>query len=194
MAEPTKAPTSGAKSERQPQLSINFGAIVAASRVYIVEHFIVLVSLVVTLVGGIGLFNAIIDHFMDDQDAFSTFGAVLQFEDLALYIAMAIVALPLFGVFYVRTRKAEREYPKLLASRTRRRLEYVFMFIAFLFVLGYSIGFVYTSTLALVSAESLPGSEGWWQSSLKQWFAIIFISLVGYFVSRLTPGVDKEIK
>lgn len=176
-----------------PTLNINLSGVLAASRVYIVEHFLVLITLGIALISGIGLFNSVIDHLMDSDGNASVYSSVISFEQLALYMAMAIVALPLFALLYVRTRKAERAHPELLTSRPRRWLDYLFVGVASLFVLGFIIAFVYTSALTVINAEASASSESWLQSSIKQWFAILYIGLVALFISRLTPGVgDKE--
>ncbi len=176
-----------------PTLNINLSGVLAASRVYIVEHFLVLITLGIALISGIGLFNSVIDHLMDSDGNASVYSSVISFEQLALYMAMAIVALPLFALLYVRTRKAERAHPELLTSRPRRWLDYLFVGVASLFVLGFIIAFVYTSALTVINAEASASSESWLQSSIKQWFAILYIGLVALFNSRLTPGVgDKE--
>ena len=188
------AAASGAKAQdKGPALNIDLSRIVSASRVYIIEHFIVMASLVVSLIGGIGMYNAVIDHLMDEPARSSLFTATAQFEQLALYMAMALVAIPLFSLFYVRTRKTERAHPDVLHSRGRRRMSYVFVAVAFVFALGYLIGFAYTSTLAVISADTGATGESWAQSSLKQLFAVGYISLTALFVSRLTPGIDEEV-
>ncbi len=184
----------GVNRPNLPDLNINLGAVLAASRVYIIEHFVVLIMLVLVLVSGIGLFNTVIDHLIDSGGPVSPYSSIVQFEQLALYISMAVVAIPVFSVFYIRTRKAERNHPEIFKSRPRRRLGYLFMAIAALFMAGYTIAFVYTTALAVINAEAQTSGESWIHTSLKQIFAIAFIGLVVMFVARLTPGIDEEVK
>lgn len=169
---------------------IDLGFITGPSKVYIVEHFTVLIMLILTIISGIGLFNSLINHFLDDSTGKDAIYSVISFEELALYIAMAIVAVPLFVLFYTRTRKAERAHPALLQSRANRRLGYLFLMIAALFMIGYLVSFVYSSSIALINAEAVSDGEGWLQTSLKQIFAILFIGLVSVFVSKMLPSLD----
>ena len=179
------------RSRQRPAL--NIGALLSSSRVYIIEHFMVMAALVVSIIAAVSLFNAVIDHFMSESSSGSSFGVAVQIEQLVLYISMALVALPLFSLFYIRSRKTERAHPSVLRSRARRRMSYVFVAVAFVFVLGYLIGFSYTTTLKLVSVDTGAASESWLHTSLKQFFAIFYIGLAGLFVSRLTPGIDEEV-
>ena len=190
MATAKKAAESASSKKEMPQLNFDLGKLTAASRVYIVEHFIVHLSLIFISISTIALFNSVIDHLMEDTMAVSPLLSALTFETLAVYIAMALVAMPLFALFYTRTRKAERAHADLMLSRARRRLIYITLSILALVMIGYAIGFLYTSVLAVVQVETMAGSEGWVQSTLKQWFALAFLGLVSYFVSRLTLGVS----
>ena len=178
----------------KPSVNINLAAITGPSRVYIVEHIVVHFSLILLAISGVALFNSVIDHWLNEETSGSAFSAVLSFEQLAIYMAMAIVGLPLFILFYTRTRKAERLHSELLEARARRRLVYLTLAVAAVVLIGYAIGFVYASILALISAESVGDAESWGHTVLKQLFALAYIGLIAYFVSRLTPGIEGRKK
>lgn len=185
----TAAPKKDAAKGASFDLDID--KIVGSSRVYIVEHLVVHLSLLLLAISGIALFNSVIDNRMGDDAGTNILAGTIGVEQLAVYMAMALIALPVFGLFYTRTRKSERAYPKLITSRARRRLIYVALSVAALVLLGYAIGFVYTTLLAVINADANVTGESWLQSSLKQWFALGYLGLITFFVSRLTSGVDE---
>lgn len=170
-------------------VSIDLAWVTGPSRIYIVEFFTVLVSLGLILYSGIGLFGSLIDHLMgDDVDALSV--PILTIDSVVLNMSIALFAVPAFVLFYTRTRKAERKHTKLLDSRARRRLGYVFLMITALFMIGFSVAFVYNSLLTV--AESNVGSTGesWIHTSLKQVFSLSFLATISLLVAKLLPGLD----
>ena len=171
----------------RPIVNIDLSSITAPSRIYIVEHVLVHVSLLLIAISAIGLFNAVLEHFMDTQEDLF-FGSTFALQELSMLIAMATVALPLFVVFYIRTRKAERAHPKLLQSRARRRLIYIALTIAALFMLGYAINAVNTVVVALV--DTGVDAKVWGQQMLEYLFALKFIGMIAFFISRWTEGID----
>ena len=190
----SEAVASDEKSRPMPMLNFDLSKITAASRVYIVEHFVVHLSLALLTISGIALFNSVIDNFMDSPAQTNVFARGMAVEQLVAYLAMAIVGLPVFALFYTRTRKAERAHPQILLSRARRRLIYATLALAALFMLGYSIAFVYSAALTLINSAANVDGESWLQTALKQLFGLGYIGLISYFLSRMTQGITEEAK
>jgi ABC-type Fe3+ transport system permease subunit len=154
--------------------------------------------LAIIIVSATGLFNGVIDHYMDkDQsESFDQISAVALytgtlFEDVALYIAAIIVAVPGFLLLYTRSRKAERLHAGLTESRARRRLDYVWLAIVGLFVIGTLVAFVYSSLMALLGEGSTTANESWLESTLKQAFSLVFMLTAATLVARQTPGLPQ---
>jgi len=174
--------------------NINIGFFTRSSRVYIVERIALLISLLLLVVGSVQLFNALIDYFMSDRlDSIYGYGLV-SFEELVGYLSLAVVVTPVFGLLYIRTRRAEREFPKVFESRAARRLSYFFMTLSIITLVFYAIAFVYLSLSRLLGLEDVYASDSWLQSAIKIVFAMIIVGAAGLLVAKSSPGLGKGVK
>ena len=156
--------------------------ILGASHVYFVEYLISHIALVLLVISGIMLFNNVVDDLLWEFNA----------SDLVESIAILLVALPTFFVFYVRSRKAEREYAKLIMSRVRRRFVYLFASAASLTMLIYAIVFIYNSINTILNGDANVEGASWLTETIKQMFAIGFLSLHVYLITRNISTVDDD--
>lgn len=174
------------------------GRLLAPSRVYIVEHFVVLATITLIVVSAAGLFNGLIDYFIkadpDPRAGYSTYDIVtsgIGNETIILNVSIALVALPAFLILYIRSRKAERLHSDLLENRARRRLGYVWLMVALLFIIGYTVALVNTTLRQILGFDDL-STKLWAAAVLKQLFSVTIIALAALLIARLTPGLSRQ--
>lgn len=176
------------------------------SRIYIVEHFLMLIALALVVISAIGLFNAGFDYFVGESSTEEVYPIAymdsvsypaplpnLNVSDVIGNVALALVALPMFSLLYVRTRKAERMHSELMNNRARRRIEYVWLAIAVVLVIVSSVTLVQGWLEAAMGTETgQAATEAWWQTTLKLFFTIGFIKLAILLVARVTPSLPVK--
>jgi hypothetical protein len=185
------------KTELAPDtqiLSKVWARLTGPSRLYIVEHFMLLIALVLVIISGAGLFNQVIDYYFENTEtvAYSSYGVSAAAESIILYLSLGVVALPLGVLLFQRTRRAERLYPRLRDSRPRRRLSYAFLMVAALFILGLSVVLVYNTIMTIAGVESYSATEPWLKVSVKLAFDIALIGIVAILVSRLGAAIEMK--
>lgn len=159
--------------------------LLAPSRIYIVEHLLALISLALWISAMAGLLYSLIDYFSghitDDY----------QSEMIFLNMSVLLISLVTFFIFYTRSRKAERKYPKLLQSRMRRRLNYLWLTISGLVFLGYAIALLNVSLASLLGVETVALGKSWLNMSLKQLCVLVLLMSAITLVARMNPGLER---
>ncbi len=184
---------SSATDGSRPKIEINIdiASLLRASRVYIAEHFLMHIGLALVVISLIGLEVRLVDHFLDDSSGYGSYRLTSALMNLSLYVSMLLVGFPLFAVFYVRTRKAERANLELYRSRARRWLNYFAIAVYSLVAIGYTIAVVNATVSHLLGVEQSSYADGWLQATLKQLFAALCLGFMAFFVSRLIPGLGE---
>ena len=141
-----------------------------SSRLYLVELVLAMVLLGTILVVNALLLQNILDHFAGTVDS------TLSDYRLSMTIggiATLLVSLPLFGIFYARTRASEAENGLQLQRSWRNILVGFFVVVWTLIAFGATVALVY-AILARISAYGLEiDTSPWWQPVTLNLFLIV---------------------
>ena len=186
MSEASSSKKTTSKQTKQSMMPPILQRVVAGTSVYIVEFLVMHVALALLLISSIGLFYEIIEDVAVEADSFTSLYSNSA-SDLATYISLAVVALPLFLVLYARIRASERAVPALLELRSRRRLAYLFTTVVGLIALGYFIALVNIGVNQVLDTASGYSALPRWAEALNYAFAVLALLVSAAFVIRNLP-------
>jgi hypothetical protein len=152
------------------------------SKVYIVEFLVMHIALLGVLFSGIGLFNKILDQSADKAQNINIY-SVVGIEYTLLLVSFGLVSIVLFILLQARTSNSEQVSTALASSRRRRLLQYIFLTITSLVLIGYIVSFVYSLLLEMFS-DGQVGGENLWRVLVKQLFAVGLVGLISYYVAH----------
>jgi len=164
---------------------------VGKSGMYVLEHFLMLVHVVVALVLSTSMFNHLLNYW-SDQSSNGLFRAG-GYETIIGLIAGTVVILPLFMYFYLRVKAAEKGDAKLLKKSWRSIWLNSFLAILFFWALGAVIALVQVLVDGLLNVGLDDGGEDLWVSVVRHLFTILLLCYVGmFFYSSAKVKKDEE--
>lgn len=184
----TQVGSTPAALEPEPVQSSGSNLFSRPARVYIVELFLLLFSLLGLYLSIGTLFNRLIDETKTaSNDSLTLYSAIAGVEFILGAAAVAVVSLLLFIVLQRRTKRYEQMAPDVFQSRRRRLLVYIFLSLVGVIVFYSLVALTYTILAQLFAAES--SNVDFWRSSVKHLFSVGFG--IGLF-QLVTKRVEME--
>lgn len=154
------------------------------STIYLPEYFVMLVVLSALLLSVTYLLGTGIESLINkdtsggvDSSAyyfdFSSFGLVTSLSTL-------LIALPIFILLFIRTKKVESLHPKVVLSKWRRAFLSLFLVVQFLIIFGNLTTLSYKLVARAIDLE-----DSYWFSSATDttpWWQLVFVSVLSISV------------
>jgi len=165
---------------------------IGKSGLYVLEHFLLLVHVLVALVLVSSMFNKLLEHWTDtDSSMFPLSGG---YDEIVGLLAATVVVVPLMMFFFQRVTAAEKTDAKLL-KKTWRSI-WLNTFLAGIFFWGLSAVVTLVTELVdgLLNVGLEAGGEALWVSVVRQLFVILLLCYVGQFFysSSKTKKADES--
>ena len=146
---------------------------VGTASMYVLEHFILLLHVVIGLFLLTGMFGRLMNYAADAQ--VSGFLASLEYETTIGLLAGVVIVFPLLGFFFTRVRSAESTDKKLLEKNWRQVWLNAFLALVFVWGLTAVVGLANELIDALLNAGLDVGGEELWISVARHVFTLVLM-------------------